>query len=113
MSLTRVLGTQWLAKRMIFLLRRLALIDMGKCVDTVLFGARLRIYTSGNVSEKRALFSPKLFDAEERMALSKLASAEAVFIDVGANVGLYSFSVADLITFLFESCCFLFCCLTR
>ena len=95
MSLTRVLGTQWLAKRMIFLLRRLALIGMGKCVDTVLFGARLRLYTSGNLSEKRALFSPKLFDAEERMALSKLAAADAVFIDVGANVGLYSFSVAE------------------
>lgn len=94
-SMTRPLGTQWLAKRMIFLLRRLALIGMDKCADTVLFGARLRLYTSGNVSEKRALFSPKLFDNEERIALNKLAAAEAVFIDIGANVGLYSFSVAE------------------
>ena len=94
-SMTRPLGTQWLAKRMIFLLRRLALIGMDKCADTVLFGARLRLYTSGNVSEKRALFSPKLFDNEERIALNKLAAAEAVFIDIGANVGLYSFSMAE------------------
>ncbi len=94
-KLTRLLGTQWLAKRLIFTLRRIAKIGMGSCADTVLFDARLRLYTSGNVSEKRALFAPKLFDAIERKALNSLARPNGVFLDIGSNIGLYSFSVAQ------------------
>jgi FkbM family methyltransferase len=93
--ITRALPNNWLGKRLMFLLRGSARKTLHKCVDTNLFGTRLRLYTDGNLSEKRALFSPQFFDLDEREAFQKLAAPGAVFIDIGANVGLYSFSVSQ------------------
>lgn len=94
-NLMRRLPKNWLGKRLMFTLRRRALKQMGDCADIDLFDANMRLYTSGNVSEKRALFAPQFFDLEEREALQAMASDNAVFIDIGANVGLYSFSTAQ------------------
>ena len=68
---------------------------IGDICDTELFGARLRMYAEGNISEKRALYAPQFFDLEERRALMDLAEDNTVFIDIGANIGLYSFSTAS------------------
>ncbi|MEC8322248.1 MAG: FkbM family methyltransferase, partial [Pseudomonadota bacterium] len=48
-----------------------------------------------NLSEKRVLFATQLFDPGEREALRALAAPGAVFLDIGANVGLYSISVGE------------------
>jgi FkbM family methyltransferase len=93
-KLMRRLPPHWLGKRLMFFMRRRAMKKMAHCVDVDLFGADMRLYTTGNVSEKRALFAPQFFDFEERKALKALADDNAVFIDIGANVGLYSFSTA-------------------
>jgi FkbM family methyltransferase len=93
--ITRALPTNWSGKRLMFGLRRIALKRLKQCVDTNLFDARLRLYTEGNLSEKRALFSPQFFDPEDRKELQKLAAPGAVFIDIGANIGLYTFSVGQ------------------
>jgi FkbM family methyltransferase len=93
--ITRALPSNWLGKRLMFLLRGIARKRLRQCVDTTLFGARLRLYTGGNLSEKRALFAPQFFDLDEREEFQKLAAPGAVFIDIGANVGLYSFSVGQ------------------
>ena len=93
--LIRKLPTGWFGKRLMFAFRRLARRGIGDIYDTVIFGARLRMYAEGNVSEKRALYAPQFFDLEEREALKDLAEDEAVFIDIGANIGLYSFSTAS------------------
>lgn len=89
------LPPNWLGKRLMFLLRRFARKHVGACVDHELFGSKMRLYQSGNVSEKRALFAPQFYDLEDRLALAELAEDGAVFIDIGANIGLYSFSVAS------------------
>ena len=94
-GLIRKLPTGWFGKRLMFALRRLARRNIGEILDTEIFGAKLRMYAEGNVSEKRALYAPQFFDLEEREALKKLAQNEAVFIDIGANIGLYSFSTAQ------------------
>ena len=94
-KLIRKLSTGWLGKRFMFALRRLARKGIGDICDTELFGARLRMYAEGNISEKRALYAPQFFDLEERQALMALAEDNAVFIDIGANIGLYSFSTAS------------------
>ena len=94
LSVTRSLPTSWLGRRAMFIIRRLARLSIGAVCDTELFGARLRMYSQGNVSEKRALYAPQFFDLEERQALRDLAEDNAVFIDIGANIGLYSFSTA-------------------
>ena len=64
--ITRNIGTSWFSKRLIFLFRKIAILISKDCIDTHLFGAKLRLYTKGNVSEKRALFSPQIFEKDER-----------------------------------------------
>ena len=97
MLITRSIGNRWLSKRIIFLLRRIAIIFSKDCIDTNLFNANLRMYIKGNVSEKRALFSPQIFEEEEREFIAERAQDDSIFIDIGANIGLYSFSILSLI----------------
>ena len=82
------LPTNWLGGRVMYLLRRLARQGLEDCVDWQLFGARMRLYCEGNASWP---YSPQFFDAEDRQALAALAEPGAVFLDIGANVGLYTF----------------------
>ena len=39
-KITRSLGQNWLSKRLIFLLRRIALFLSGECIDTELFNGK-------------------------------------------------------------------------
>ncbi|MEE3294806.1 MAG: FkbM family methyltransferase [Pseudomonadota bacterium] len=94
-NITRSLGSKWISKRLIFILRRIAIYFSKQCLDTVLFDSNLRLYTKGNISEKRALFSPQIFEEEERNFIASRASDNSIFIDIGANVGLYSFSISQ------------------
>lgn len=77
-----------------FFLRRIAALGVGEIIDTDLFGFPMRLQSKGNLSEKRALYAPQFFDLKERQALALLAKDNAIFIDIGANMALYSFSVA-------------------
>ena len=94
-KITRSIGQSWIAKRVIFLLRRIALLFSKECVDTSLFNCKMRLYTKGNVCEKRALFAPQIFESYERDFICKNAKDVSTFIDIGSNVGLYSLSVGD------------------
>jgi FkbM family methyltransferase len=68
-------------------------------LDVVRWGLRMRLHPKRNGTEKRVLFTPQLFDAPERDQLAKrLAKTNGrpfVFVDVGANVGMYSMFVAS------------------
>ncbi len=77
-----------------FILRRFAALGVSGKVDIELFGFPMRLHKEGNLSEKRALYAPQFFDFKERQALASLAKDNAVFIDIGANIALYSFSIA-------------------
>ena len=94
--ITRNIGTSWFSKRLIFLFRKIAILLSRDCIDTDLFGAKLRLYTKGNVSEKRALFSPQIFEKDERDFIKSRCKDNSVFIDIGSNIGLYSFSVGSV-----------------
>ena len=94
--ITRNIGTSWFSKRLIFLLRKIAILLSRDCIDTNLFGAKLRLYTKGNISEKRALFSPQIFEKDERDFIKSRCKDNSVFIDIGSNIGLYSFSVGSV-----------------
>ena len=91
----RHLPINWLGKRLMFALRRMARKHIGDCVDMQLFDCDMRLYKTGNASEKEALFAPQFFDLDDRMAIAALAAPDAVFIDIGANIGLYGFSTAE------------------
>ena len=62
------------------------------CRDTTLWGMRLRLYPRRNGCEKNALFTPQMFDTMERRVLAEAVRRRArfTFVDIGANVGLYS-----------------------
>jgi FkbM family methyltransferase len=88
-------GQGYMARRMAYLARRLALRAMGEVADVQVFGARLRLDPRSNLAEKRILFTPQYFDRIERDLLRRALPADAIFIDVGANVGAYSFFAAS------------------
>jgi FkbM family methyltransferase len=80
--------------------RRAAINSLGpRPVDTEVWGARARLYPSRNICEKNALFTPQAFDVLERRMLASAIDGRAAagetftFVDIGANVGLYSLFV--------------------
>ena len=60
-------------------------------------GLLARLYPNGNRCEKRAFAGVQIWDALERSALKSVIQTESetpfIFLDVGANVGLYSLYV--------------------
>lgn len=93
---TRSLPRNYLGKRVFFVLRRVSRFILGRSpFDVMRFGARLRIHASGNVCEGRILFNEDHFDLEERSFLHAQLPDDAIFVDAGANIGGYSFSVAQ------------------
>ena len=94
-SMTRKLPDSWLGRRLAFALRRLALLGRRRPIDISVFNRNMRIHPFANVCEKRVLFTPQFFDLAEREALARAIGENAVFIDIGANVGAYSLFVSD------------------
>lgn len=92
---TRAMPAGWLGKRLGFLLRRIAIGQLGgKPVDTSSLGANFRLSPYNNVCEKRILFSPRDFDETERELLISRLTPDFVFLDIGANIGGYALAVA-------------------
>ncbi len=96
LALTRSMPETWIGKRAAFLLRRLAITGLKHPLDVEAFGARMRLHPFNNVCEKRVLFTPQFFDPRERALLASRVRPDFVFIDVGANVGVYALFVAKL-----------------
>lgn len=88
-------GRPW--SRLALLARRAARRHLTGPVDTRVWGQRLRLYPDRSVSEARILFLPRAWDRPERSLLAKWAGPGFTFVDVGANVGGYSFWVLSLV----------------
>lgn len=93
-GLTTRMPDSWLGRRLAFMIRRLGLLTLSGPLDIDRFGHRLRLYPFRNVCERRALFTPQFFDARERELIAARLPEDPVFVDIGANVGLYGFHVA-------------------
>lgn len=100
-AFTRALPANWLGKRVSMPLRRPVIDGLGdRGVDTDVWGARARLYPMHNSCEKDALFTPQIYDTLERGILGdaidkKVGGSPFTFLDIGANVGLYSLFVAS------------------
>jgi FkbM family methyltransferase len=102
MAVTSRLPDSWLGLRLAILLRRIVTMrlsgDAGRDVER--WGLRLRLHPRRNGCEKGLLFTPQMFEVPERAQLAAeiqhvASSGRAfVFIDIGANVGLFSLFVA-------------------
>jgi len=89
------LGDDRLGRWTISLRRKQAIRGLSEPFDiTVAPGVKARLYPSTNRCEKRALCGVQIWDRPEREALRKAisnpTSQDFIFLDVGANVGLYS-----------------------
>ncbi len=58
---------------------------------------KLRCYLTDNVSERGFVFMPWRFDQIEREVMLNSLPADGVFIDIGANVGIYSAIAATVL----------------
>ena len=97
LRVTRQCSHGWLAKRLAFFLRAMAIKGLrGRPVDTTTLGARMRLRPYNNVAEKRLLFTPQYFDARERALIGARIGEDSIFIDAGASVGGYALSLAAL-----------------
>jgi FkbM family methyltransferase len=87
----------WRGRRMAMLLRRIAISMLGgRPLDVERYGARMRLHPYNNNCEKKVLFTPQFFDSQERAILKARLTDDAVFLDVGANIGAYALFVAAL-----------------
>ena len=91
----KVLGS-WLPSRFALLSRRLARARLDGPVDTVVWGQKLRLFPNRSVSEARILFLPWHWDYVERARLRPWVKPGFTFVDVGANVGGYTFWISSL-----------------
>lgn len=82
-------------RRMRSVMRRIVTAGAHEPYDIEVFPAvRARIYPRTNLCEKRVFTAPQLYDWTERHALSAALAAKTaepfVFVDLGANVGVYT-----------------------
>ena len=73
------------------LLRRPVKYGVTTPLDLQVWGLKLRLLPRGNMSEQKLYTSPQLFDREEFALLQRRLQPGGVFVDVGANAGVYSF----------------------
>jgi FkbM family methyltransferase len=85
------LPVTWLTRKLAFLLRKPVKNGSQACFDREIWGLKMRLSSRGNLTEQRWLTMPKFHDATEREALRAALRPSAVFLDVGANAGFYTF----------------------
>lgn len=103
MAATSRLPDNWLGLRLAILLRRVvtARLPGDAGLDVVRWGLRMRLHPRRNGCEKGVLFTPQMYEAGEREELfaaidaARAAGRRFEFVDIGANVGLFSLLVAS------------------
>jgi FkbM family methyltransferase len=75
-------------------------------IDSSLFGWKFRFFPHQNTGDRKALLNPGAFDPKEIGLISKHLPLNGCFLDIGANIGVYSFGVLaqrpDAVIFAFE-----------
>ncbi len=87
-------AVSWLGRRLALILRRRVLKNRATPIDAEVEGMRLRVHVSDNVSERKFLFMPQFCDPAERAYVVEHLSPNGVFLDIGANAGVYTLTAA-------------------
>ncbi len=66
-------------------------------VDIRVGGINLRCQFTDNYSEKKFVFTPWRYDLQERQLLRDHLPEDGVFLDIGANIGLYTLTAMQVI----------------
>jgi FkbM family methyltransferase len=103
MAMTKPLPDTYAGLRLAILLRRAVTMRLpypDGALDVERWGMRMRLHPRDNGCEKNLLFTPRMYEPEELGELeTDIARAKAqgrafTFVDIGANVGLFSLFVA-------------------
>jgi FkbM family methyltransferase len=106
LALTKPLPDNWAGLRLAIMLRRAVTMRLDYpdgALDVERWGLRMRLHPRDNGCEKNLLFTPRMYEPEELAELEKdIARAKAnarpfTFVDIGANVGLFSLFVASCV----------------
>ncbi len=102
-AVTRRMPNSWLGLRLAILLRRAVTMRLpypAGALDVERWGLKLRLHPRDNGCEKNLLFTPQMYEPTELGELgadidrARQQKAPFVFVDIGANVGLFSLFVA-------------------
>ena len=103
MAATSHMPNNWLGLRLAIGLRRIVTMRMEDDggFDVERWGMRMRLHPRRNGCEKGVLFTPQMFEVPEKAELfaeidkAKAESRDFMFVDIGANVGMFSLLVAS------------------
>jgi FkbM family methyltransferase len=104
LAMTKPLPDTWAGLRLAILLRRAVTMRLpypDGALDVERWGLRMRLHPRDNGCEKNLLFTPRMYEPEELAALeceidrAKFQARRFTFVDIGANVGLFSLFVAS------------------
>jgi FkbM family methyltransferase len=91
LKLIDLLPASGLFRKVAFLLRKPVKNSSQEVYDREIWGLKLRLGARGNLTEQRWLTMANFHDAPEREALRQVLHPGAVFLDIGANAGFYTF----------------------
>jgi FkbM family methyltransferase len=103
LAATNGLPDNWLGLRLAILLRRAVTMRLAYpdgALDVERWGMRLRLHPRDNGCEKNLLFTPQMYESIELnelgadIARARDRGRQFTFVDIGANVGLFSLFVA-------------------
>jgi FkbM family methyltransferase len=100
MALTVQMPDNWVGLKLATGLRRLVTMrmDTAGALDVTRWRLRMRLHPRDNGCEKNLLFTPQMYEPPEREELTReiarVGARRFVFVDAGANVGLFSLFVA-------------------
>lgn len=84
----------WLGQRLALAVRhRSKRLGRGP-LDVEALGVRLRLFPEDNFCENRLLFMPQFYDPQEFRFLARVLGPTSTFVDIGANIGIYTLVVA-------------------
>lgn len=65
-------------------------------IDFSLYGLLFRFFPAENTGDRKALLSPDDFDSTECRLIAKHLPEDGVFLDIGSNIGVYTFHLASM-----------------
>jgi len=93
-SLSQRAPQNFIGQQFAQLVRKLVLLFASLPIDISIGLIKMRCYLRDNASEKKFVFMPWRFDKRERQALVDALPKNGTFIDIGANVGIYTLTAA-------------------
>ncbi|RRJ96511.1 FkbM family methyltransferase [Opitutaceae bacterium TAV4] len=84
----------WLGQQFAQMVRKIVIYCSTLPVDVEVGPIKMRCYIKDNNSEKKFIFMPWRFDRIERGLLCQSLPQDGCFLDIGANVGIYTLTVA-------------------